>query len=88
MSDIPDGTVAMAVRLSGTPRDMVLAGFKLGIEHAAKIVEVCTDDQTNATMADATPKRCFEVAAMLVRNQGNEAAAALEAGGDWPTQSL
>ena len=84
MSEIPDGAVAMAIRLSGAPRDMVLAGFRLGIEHAAKIIEVCIDQQTDATMADATSKQCFEVAAMLVRNQGGEAVTALEDGGDWP----
>lgn len=84
MSERPEGVVVMGVRLSGEPRDMVLAGFRLGVEHAAKIIEVCTDQQTDATMSDATPKQCFEVAAMLVRNQGGEAAAALEAGGDWP----
>ncbi len=84
MSEIPEGAVAMATRLSGAPRDMVLAGFKLGIEHAAKIIEVCTDPQTDATLSEATPKQCFEVAAMLVRNQGGEAAAGLQAGGDLP----
>ena len=78
MSEVPEGAVAMAIRLSGAPRDMVLAGFKLGIEHAAKLTEVCADDQTDTAMADATPKQCFQVAAMLVRNQGAEAVTALE----------
>lgn len=84
MAEIPEGRVAMAIKLSGGPREMVLAGFKLGIEHAARIIDVCTDQQTDTVMADASPQKCFEVAAMLVRNQGHEASEALEAGGDWP----
>jgi len=50
MSAIPEGAVAMAIRLSGAPRDMVLAGFKLGIEHAARIIEVCADEQTDTAL--------------------------------------
>ncbi len=84
MSEIPEDAVAQAIALSGTPRDLVLAGFTLGLEHAAKIIEVCTDEQTDATMREATPKQCFEVAALLVRNQGGEAVTALEAGAVLP----
>lgn len=84
MSENPEDAVARAIGLSGTPRDLVLAGFALGLEHAAKIVEVCTDEQTDSTMCEATPKQCFEVAAMLVRNQGGEAVAALKAGAVLP----
>lgn len=85
MVEIPEGAVAIA--LTGAPRDMVLAGFKLGIEHAARIVEVCADEQTNVAMSDASPQQCFEVAAMLVRTQGGIAARSLEAGGAWSARS-
>ncbi|MEB3023412.1 MULTISPECIES: hypothetical protein [Mycolicibacter] len=87
MGEIPEGAVALAMSLSDAPRDMVVAGFRLGVEHAAKIIEVCTDQQTDAAMHEATPKQCFEVAAMLVRNKGGEAAEALAAGGDLPVSS-
>ncbi|WP_132900683.1 hypothetical protein [Mycobacteroides abscessus] len=85
MKNVPEGTIAMAVRLSGEPRDMVLAGFKLGVEYAANVIKVCTDDQTDATMDDATPRQCFEIAEMLIRNQSAETITQLEAGADWPT---
>lgn len=87
VGEIPEGAVALAMSLSDAPRDMVVAGFRLGVEHAAKIIEVCTDQQTDAAMHEATPKQCFEVAAMLVRNKGGEAAEALAAGGDLPVSS-
>ncbi|RIS70539.1 hypothetical protein [Mycobacteroides abscessus] len=85
MNDIPEGAVAMAVRLSGEAREMVLAGFKLGIDYAANVIKVCSDDQTNEAMADATPRQCFELAEMLIRNQGAETITQLAAGADWPT---
>lgn len=84
MGDVPEGAIAVAVRLSGEPRDMVVAGFKLGVEFAANVIKVCTDDQTNATLAEATPKECLELAEMLVRDQSAAAITQLEAGGDWP----
>ncbi|SIK15438.1 Uncharacterised protein [Mycobacteroides abscessus subsp. abscessus] len=49
MNEVPEGAIAMAMRLSGAPREMVLAGFKLGVDYAANVVKVCTDDKTNAT---------------------------------------
>lgn len=86
MKDIPEGAVALAAGLlAGEPREMVLAGFKLGIDYAANVIKVCTDDQTNETMADATPRQCFELAEMLIRNQGAETITQLAAGADWPT---
>jgi hypothetical protein len=80
--EIPEG--AIAIPLCGGPREMVLAGFRLGIEHAARIIEACTDQQTDAAMVSASPQQCFQVAAMLVRNQGEEAVAAIDASGNWP----
>ncbi|MDM2164770.1 hypothetical protein PP352_21705 [Mycobacteroides abscessus] len=85
MNDIPEGAIAMAVRLSGAPREMVLAGFKLGVDYAANVIKVCTDDQTDEAMADATPRQCFELAEMLIRNQSADTISKLEAGADWPT---
>lgn len=85
MTDIPEGAIAMAVRLSGEPREMVLAGFKLGVDYAANVIKVCTDDQTDETVADATPRQCFEIAEVLIRKQGAETITKLEAGADWPT---
>ncbi len=84
MSEVSEGAVARTLRLSGTSREMILAGFELGIEHAAQIIETCSDAQTDEVMAAATPLQCFEVASMLVRNQGGEALAALRSGGDLP----
>lgn len=80
MNEVPEGAIAMAMRLSGAPREMVLAGFKLGVDYAANVVKACTDDNTNATLADATPRECLELAELLAA----EAIASLEAGGDWP----
>lgn len=85
MSDIPEGAIAMAVRLSGEPREMVLAGFKLGVDYAANVIKACTDEQTDETMADATPQQCFQLAEMLIRNQSAETITKLQAGADWPT---
>ncbi|MGB8403491.1 MAG: hypothetical protein WCE30_05340 [Mycobacterium sp.] len=84
MGEPPEGAIAMAVRLSGQPRDMVLAGFKLGVEFSANVIKVCTDEKTNETLAEATPKECLELAEALVRDQSAAAIAQLEAGGDWP----
>ncbi|MFT9493264.1 hypothetical protein ACM0A0_24360 [Mycobacteroides abscessus subsp. abscessus] len=84
MNEVPEGAIAMAMRLSGAPREMVLAGFKLGVDYAANVVKVCTDDNTNATLADATPRECLELAVLLIRNQAAEVIASLQAGGDWP----
>lgn len=87
MNEVPEGAIALAMRLSGAPREMVLAGFKLGVDFAANVVKVCTDDKTNATLADATPRECLELAELLIRSQAAEAITSLEAGGDWPSNA-
>lgn len=64
MTDIPEGAIAMAVRLSGEPREMVLAGFKLGVDYAANVIKVCTDEQTDKTMSpQLTPPRLMKASA-------------------------
>ena len=78
MSEIPDPAGVFDAQPTGSPRDLALAGFRLGIERAAKIIEVCADEHTDTTLADAAPQECFTLAAMLVRHQGREAIAALE----------
>lgn len=44
MGEIPDPAAVFDARPTGAPRNLALAGVKLGIEDAAKIIAVCADE--------------------------------------------